>query len=192
MFRVLKEAVIVGLAAGLIALLANTLSPRGLSLTRDYFGPSPTAAASHDRPAEPASRAATTADAVQATSPHGFPLLPFEAVAALHADPRRAEGRIVFVDARNDSSFRAGHIPGAVQFDHYRMDRHVATVLPLAALAEQIVVYCNGGECEDSDLVATDLVALGTPAEKIVIYRGGFAEWKTRGGAMKAAGKDSP
>jgi len=45
----LREAVVVGVTGLGLALLANQLSPRGLALTRDYFGRSargaPTAAA---------------------------------------------------------------------------------------------------------------------------------------------------
>ncbi|MGC8991358.1 MAG: hypothetical protein ACP5MD_14675, partial [Verrucomicrobiia bacterium] len=44
--NVFIEAFIVGAAGFAIAMVANSLSPRGLSLTRNYFPPAPTQAAS--------------------------------------------------------------------------------------------------------------------------------------------------
>lgn len=182
-----------GIAAGLVA---NALSPRGISLTRNYF---PDAARATRAPAAPpvstTTRAneppAPTADAPVRLARSGIPLLDHARSLELFRDPRRAEGRILFVDARDDRHFQEGHIPGAIQFDHYRMEKHIAEVLPACQIAEQIVVYCNGGACEDSELVALDLLQLGIPATKLAVYLGGIAEWKRRGLPL-ATGERSP
>ena len=42
--------------------------------------------------------------------------------------------------------------------------------------AEQVVVYCTGGECEDSDTAAILLRDAGVPTAKLFVYGGGFAE----------------
>jgi rhodanese-related sulfurtransferase len=165
--------VVVGVAFGLAA---NGLSPRGLTLGRDYFPPTPT-------PANPRPDAVSGAVFPNTTSPalrskRGLPVASHTEVATLFTDPRFAQQRIIFIDARDDDHFASGHIPGAYQFDHYRLDRHLAEILGVVPLAERIVVYCNGGDCEDSELATLDLLSLGVPAAKLVIYAGGITEWK--------------
>lgn len=175
--QLLKESLVLIAVGVAVALAANALSPRGLELRRDYFL------------TQKEANAPSSANVVAATLPvpdkatfskRGIRMLAHEEVAALYEDPRRLSRQILFVDARNAERFAAGHIPGALQFDHYRPDKHVESVLGVLPLAEKIVVYCNGGDCEDSDLVVADLIALGVPEAKLVIYAGGFAEWKRR------------
>ena len=50
-------------------------------------------------------------------------------------------------------------------------------VLPAAQAAEEIVVYCTGGECEDADTAAIVLGDAGVPAKKVFVYGGGYSEW---------------
>ena len=48
--------------------------------------------------------------------------------------------------------------------------------------ADIVVIYCAGGDCEDSIQLATDLVFThGLTQELIAIYEGGFAEWVNAG-----------
>lgn len=180
----LRHAIVDGLVIGLVgaglAVAANFLSPRGLALRRDYFPATPapsgpalvagarsTGGAADDRETRFARRGLTLVDHTRAVE--------------LFRDPRFAEGRIVFVDARDDQHFQAGHIPGALQLDHYRVEQYATTVLPACLIAEQIVVYCNGGNCEDSELAAIDLIEFGIPASKLVVDRGGIEEWRRHG-----------
>ena len=51
-------------------------------------------------------------------------------------------------------------------------------LLPACENAETIVVYCNGGKCEDSFLAAGDLLEEGVEMHKILVYSGGIAAWK--------------
>jgi rhodanese-related sulfurtransferase len=162
---VLRQAAVAAALAVAVGLAANALSPRGLDLRRNYFPDTPA-------PAAPAASAAAP------RTPRGVPLIDRARAEALFRDPRREQGLVLFLDARGDAAFAAGRLPGARQFDRYHLDRHVAAVLGAAALAQEIVVYCHGGDCEDSDLAAADLVQLGVPAEKLAIYAGGFAEWR--------------
>ena len=173
--RATAEGLIIA-AAGLgVAFSANFLSPRGISLRRNYF-PAATPAAPASKPA---ARIAT--DREERFARRGLNLIAHDRAVELFRDPRFAEGRIAFIDARDDRHFREGHIPGAVQFDHYRMEQHVANVLAACALAEQIVVYCNGGNCEDSELAAIDLLEFGIPSSKLAVYSGGIDEWRRHG-----------
>ena len=169
----LRQAMVVALAGVATGLLANAVSPRGLSLSRNYFP---------DTPASPARAAATAGASVPAAAPahskRGLPLIDRERTLELFRDPRRTEGLILFVDARAPEPYARGHIPGAYPLDHYRLELYVTDLIGVAHLAQEIVVYCNGGDCEDSDLAASDLQQLGVPASKISIYAGGFDEWQ--------------
>lgn len=181
---------VLGLAAGLVA---NAVSPRGLSLTRDYFPAAPPAVAPERPPAAAAPTAPTASPALDSARPartkRGLPRLSHDQVVALFHDPRYASGLVVFVDARDAAHYAAGHIPGAYLFDHYHPERYVATVLGATSIAERVVVYCNGGDCEDSELAALDLQSLGVAPEKIAIYGGGITAWQQRHLPMEAGAR---
>jgi len=101
------------------------------------------------------------------------------AVSTLFRDPRVQDGLIVFIDARNTQHFQEGHIPGAYEFDHYRPEQSLPEVMPVCQTAEQIIVYCTGGDCEDSQFAALFLRdSLGVGKDKIFVYVGGIHEWE--------------
>jgi rhodanese-related sulfurtransferase len=177
---ILVEAGAIAVAGLLVALTANQLSPRGIALRRDYF-PSAPAPAAVSTPSSALAGVDPASAGVARLARRGLNVAPLSRVQELFHDPRFSEGRVVFVDARDDRSFEAGHIPGAIQLDHYRLDRHIARVVAACAIAEQIVVYCNGGSCEDSELAAGDLLDLGVPAAKILVFVAGFEEWRRQG-----------
>ena len=52
-------------------------------------------------------------------------------------------------------------------------------MLPVCQAAEQIVVYCNGGDCDDSETAAILLRDVGIANRKLFIYGGGITEWTT-------------
>jgi rhodanese-related sulfurtransferase len=175
-------------AFGLVlALAANALSPRGLKLSRNYFPD-----AGNPRLVESASTNAIIPSATPpATNPsgsvaqrlqqRGLQLVASNEVTELFRDPRYEQGLVIFIDARDDQHYAAGHIPGAWQFYHYRPEAYLATVLPACTTALKVVVYCNGGECEDSEFAAIMLRDAGVPREALFIYAGGIAEWKANG-----------
>jgi rhodanese-related sulfurtransferase len=109
----------------------------------------------------------------------------------LFQDPRYAQGRLIFVDARNDDHYQAGHVPGAYQLDHYRPGDYLAAVLPACQVAEQIVVYCNGGDCEDSENTAIFLRDAQIPGEKLFVYAGGITEWAASGMPVETGARNS-
>lgn len=182
---VLSEAALVAAVGALVALAANAISPRGLVLSRDYFpgshsvriaaGTNAPAAA----PADPSS--AVLSATVERLAQQGLQLIRVSQVMEMHHDPRYAVGGIVFVDARDDAHYTAGHIPGAWQLDHYHPDRYLPVVLPACLQAEQVVVYCTGGDCEDSEFAAIMLRDAGVPRERLFVYVGGITEWTANG-----------
>lgn len=176
----LLELLAVAVAGLALALLANQLSPRGLALTRNYFpapaGP-PVVSPRGTNQTGPSAAQGIEARILQ----RGLGVVHSNDVAQLFQDPRHAQGLIVFVDARNEAHYRAGHVPGAVLFDHYRPEQYLPTVLPLAQVAEKIIVYCTGGACEDSEFAAAALGDAGVPKDRLFVYVGGIDEWSTQG-----------
>lgn len=92
-----------------------------------------------------------------------------------------AAGRTKLIDARTPLFFRAGHLPGAENLprDGFQAAyaRHRAGLETDAG--QPLVVYCQGGSCEDSDMVASALRALGF--SNISVFPGGWKEWQAAG-----------
>jgi len=171
------EAAVVFVAGMAVALLANALSPLGLRLDRDYFPRVETTKnpAVANAAVSPAKGGANPV--VERLRQRGLQAVDTKAVAESFRDPKYLEGRIVFVDSREDAPYQAGHIPGAWQFDHYHPERHLAEVVPACLVAEHVVVYCQGGDCEDSEFAAVHLHGAGIPLETLHVYVGGLDEW---------------
>ncbi len=135
----------------------------------------------HDHEAEVAARLAT----------QGLKAIPHEQVVSTFESEMYAVGAYVFVDARDDDAFREGHIPGAFQFDHYKLDRYLADVMPAVQQALKVVVYCNGGDCEDSEFAALHLLANGANPELVHVYVGGIKQWRAAGLPVETGERDS-
>jgi rhodanese-related sulfurtransferase len=183
------EAVLVAVGAALVGLVANALSPVGLSLGRDYF---PKASAAPPA-AEPLAASPKTARG-GASAPidrgaavrrrleqRGLRVIAGPEVVGWFGEAQGAQGLTVFIDARNEAQFASGHIPGAWPFDHYRPQLHLPAVLPVCLAALRVVVYCAGGECEDSEFAAVMLRESGVPAANLFVYPGGMTDWVARG-----------
>ena len=80
---------------------------------------------------------------------------------------------------------RTGTCPGAYQLNHYLSEQFLPGLVPIALAAEKVVIYCNGGDCEDSLFAAVDLLDEGVPYESIYLYEGGMEEWRKRGGPIE-------
>lgn len=188
MRNVLLESLLIAAVGGILAFAANALSSRGLALSRNYFpadrSPVATGTASN-RLATTAQRTNTSAGGTDLLAEQlraeGLRLVDGNQTAILFHDPRCEQGLVIFVDARNDQHYQEGHIPGAYQLDHFYPERYLATVLPACQTAEQILVYCNGGTCDDSLQTAIFLRDAGIPRERLFVYGGGIAEWTAKG-----------
>jgi len=87
----------------------------------------------------------------------------------------------LILDARPSVFFEQGHVPGAYNLarDDFAHDyRDLAKVLQ-AAHDKPIIVYCSGGECHDSRLVANALLSLGF--SNVSIFTGGWEAWSAAG-----------
>ena len=50
-----------------------------------------------------------------------------------------------------------------------------------------IVIYCSGGACEDSHMLAQKL--WGIQFNNVYVYKDGFPDWQKRGGAVRTGGQ---
>lgn len=87
----------------------------------------------------------------------------------------------LWIDARDDQLYQAGHIKEAQQLYFYDQPTYMAAIEEQAALTlpEALVVYCKGKDCTDSHHLAQDLMAQGY--HNIFVYRDGFDEWYAAG-----------
>lgn len=160
-------------------------------MARDYFPkvePRPVAAS----PVSQSGAAEThREDAARRLELKGLGVLDQAGAVALSEDVRRAAGQVVFVDARDEARYQEGHIPGAWQFDYYHPEATLGTVLPVCHAAEEIVVYCEGADCEDAELAALFLAEAGIPRERLRVYAGGFSEWVANRRPVERGVRDS-
>ncbi len=70
-----------------------------------------------------------------------------------------------------------GHVPGALNLarDDFAHDYQVLAKKLETYRDQPVVVYCSGGECHDSKLVASALLSLGFTNVKV--FTGGWEEW---------------
>lgn len=192
------EGLVIAVAGVCFALVANQISPRGLNLARNYFpeiksapaplatitnsSSSPLAVDANAAVAQPATNVVPSEaeQAIARLKAKGLQVVTLEEMKKLLLDPGYAHGSIIFVDARDDDHYQAGHIPGAYQLDYYHPDKYLAAVVAASQAAKQVVVYCTGGDCEDSEMTAIMLRDGGIPNQKLFVYSGGMNEWEAR------------
>src|SRR5213594_2314439 len=149
----------------------SPIPPTAVSTTGDSRGGAPTISAA-------APPAAFEPDLAKAFPPHpdkaAIEISP-DAVFLLH---RR---KALFLDARRSSVYAEGHIAGARSFPVWESDVDAR----VKALYEEgldqrapVVVYCSGGNCEDSHMLAEKLYMVGF--DNVLIYKDGFPDWQKR------------
>lgn len=90
-----------------------------------------------------------------------------------------AQEPVQFVDARSAADFAISCIPGAV---HLSPDMFAGNLPPAALALDRslpVVIYCTGGTCESSHLVAIRLGQLGLT--RLHVYEDGFDGWRNAG-----------
>lgn len=96
---------------------------------------------------------------------------------------------VLFLDARRTSVYEEGHIAGARPFSVWEsdIDDKVMKLFEERGEPEQqlqpIVIYCSGGACEDSHMLAQKL--WGLQFNNVLVYKDGFPDWQRRGGAAR-------
>jgi rhodanese-related sulfurtransferase len=93
----------------------------------------------------------------------------------VHADMEDGHRNFVLLDVRGPESFAAGHVHGAVNLPHGRINERNLAAYPAETL---FVVYCNGPHCNGADRAAARLARLGRKVKKMI---GGVEGWTDEG-----------
>ncbi len=182
--KTITEALILGGIGLIVALGVNATRDSGsVKLTKNYFAKRPVAPGAQTTPFgtdlrqpeldPPAAPTSETGSALE----HSYQAVTFEQAAAIFNDPNTEMGVNVFIDARNDDAYKEGHIPDALQAYHYEIERYIDNVMLYAEGAEKVVIYCNGGNCEDSIFVSNDLLEAGISYDSLYLFEEGWKAW---------------
>lgn len=105
--------------------------------------------------------------------------IPYADVTALHAK------NVLFLDARRTSVYEQGHISGSRAYSVWEsdIDDKVRKLFDERSdpreQALPIVIYCSGGDCEDSHMLAQKL--WGIQFNNVYVYKDGFPDWQQHG-----------
>jgi rhodanese-related sulfurtransferase len=183
--------------ATLTATAAEVPAPAPTTGTTEPVPPVKSAASA---PAKAPAAPPATGSASTTTAPVANPLARF----APHPDKAYVEisgadaallhqSKVLFLDARRSSVFEEGHIAGARSFPVWEsdIDDRVNELFGERSDPEQqnlpIVIYCSGGACEDSHMLAQKL--WGIQFNNVYVYKDGFPDWQKRGGAVRTGGQ---
>jgi rhodanese-related sulfurtransferase len=177
-----RDTIVILVLAGIAAAVSNALAgpERKLYWVGTY--------AAVSAPAAPAALTPSPVAAVTAASTttggRDFPPHPNTAwveitgddVAALHS-----RGDVLILDARRTSVYRAGHIAGARSIAIWEADADDKVKALFAEGRDQsapVVIYCSGGDCEDSHMLSEKLYKVGF--DNVLVYKDGFPDWQKR------------
>lgn len=94
--------------------------------------------------------------------------------------------KAIFIDARRTDVYNTGHVKGARSMPVWEadIDDRVRDFFNEVTDQQQpIVVYCTGGNCEDSHMLAEKLWGAGF--ENVLVHTDGFPGWLKIGGAVE-------
>jgi rhodanese-related sulfurtransferase len=141
-----------------IALGVNAISPMGIALIGEWD---------------------ISKGAISARSKHDVVFHELEIGDVRTAQQLYRAGGVVFVDARAQETFAAGHIRGAFSIPVDRFVERIEEFAALYPLFTHIVTYCSGRECSDSHQVAQDLIAAGYVNTQVFVD--GYPAWEKEG-----------
>jgi rhodanese-related sulfurtransferase len=164
----------------LVALLAAALSNALAGPERKLEWVSKPPAAAQAPPVPSAARTAAPA-APSASSTVSAPDKPWTEITGAEATALHASG-VLFLDARRTSQYREGHVAGSRSVPVWEagLEDKIKAIYEERAANQSapIVVYCSGGECEDSHELAQRLFLVGF--DGVRVYKDGFPDWAAR------------
>jgi len=87
------------------------------------------------------------------------------------------DDEVLFVDARDEGYFEAGHIKGAMK--NIFLYELIFNIVEKQNTDAPLVVYCGDPGCGDSEQLAYDLKDSGFT--KLYVFKGGWLEWSKAG-----------
>ena len=88
-------------------------------------------------------------------------------------------GIYIFVDARSQEDYEAGHIKGAVSLPVGQFEEKITAFLERYPPEVVIVTYCSGRTCLDSHHLAEFLLEFGY--DHVTVFIDGFPGWEAEG-----------
>jgi rhodanese-related sulfurtransferase len=165
-------------------------APDKLPFEEKRPGPAPVSAPKATKPAgasEAKASSSSPADVLRRFPPHNKP---FVEISGDDVAWLVARG-VLILDARRTKDHEQGHIALARSFPVWESDidsRVTALVGEGRDGAIPVVLYCSGGDCEDSHMLAQKLFGAGF--NNLLVYRDGWPDWQKRGG-KSATGPES-
>lgn len=98
-----------------------------------------------------------------------------------------AQKSATFIDARSQEEYVSGHILGALNLPFNEAKKSVAGDQFQDFPEKSLVIYCQGGDCGTSVVLAKILYESGF--KNVKVFQGGWAEWK-KSGLPVAEGND--
>ncbi|MBN1196843.1 MAG: rhodanese-like domain-containing protein [Candidatus Aminicenantes bacterium] len=134
---------------------------------------------------------------------HGLPLTsayqpqpeieqtPLRDVSRIDLDTLKAlleAGMVVLVDAREESAYRQGHIPGSRNLPLSRKESAYDELQDELHAGLTVVTYCIDPECLDSAYLASWLQDRGV--HDVMVYDGGITGWRSAGNGVETTAGD--
>lgn len=94
---------------------------------------------------------------------------------------------LVLVEALPEKHWAKGHIPGALNLPHDRIQALAPALLP--EKDREVVVYCANTDCRNSEIAAEALADLGYA--KVREYVEGKADWESAGYPLEGLRKSA-
>jgi rhodanese-related sulfurtransferase len=182
--RFMSEVVLFLLLAVVLSAATNTLagSERKLKWVGSYDLPAERPSSTGTSSASPAAALAPAASG--AATAKSFPPHPDKAWLEISGDDAaalHAANTAPFLDARRTNVYEQGHIAGARPFSVWESDVDDKVKVFFGEGRDQsqpVVVYCSGGDCEDSHTLAQKLYFVGF--DNVLVYKDGFPDWQKR------------
>jgi rhodanese-related sulfurtransferase len=124
---------------------------------------------------------------VNAVSPKSIPLItppkkipqPEEFITLEKAYELWSSGTAFILDARKPEDFAAGHIAQAHNLPADKFEEHFVSLAPLLPPDAELIVYCEGDECEMSQRLADSLRQFGF--SNVHMLHNGWTAWRNAG-----------
>lgn len=88
-------------------------------------------------------------------------------------------GEALFIDARDPNEYALGRIPGAINLPSTAFQEYFEKFGQGLPMDYPFIVYCQGGECDQSHEVLEHLKQLGF--QQLSLYEQGWEDWKRLG-----------
>jgi rhodanese-related sulfurtransferase len=131
-----------------------------------------------------------TPPAAAATNPAEKYFITLAKAKELYDQKAKGQWDGIFIDARGYDDYTKGHIPGSMHIDKKYFDGAVPKKVKLYLPGTEVVIYCHGEQCTDSEAVAIRLQALKLNIGPMHIIKDGYPGWVASGYPTAQGGEE--